>query len=210
VFHALGILIGLALRNGFCPIVHFPSLIYSILANEVSLESSAFFPHLLSSIVSKEQMKEKEQGREGEREEETKKSSSLQKEYENYQKEMKVLSSLKIVHSIGLVVRFGIVSIFPEVCVSFSFLIYFRRSNCLLSSQTSFDLWSKPELQSLFSGGHPFLPLTAMKLYQITDYDERILSSSDRLFIHVSLFFSLFPIAIDRSNMIVFSLLLFV
>jgi hypothetical protein len=127
VFHALGILIGLALRNGFCPIVHFPSLIYTILANEVSLESSAFFPHLLSSIVSKEQMKEKEQGREGEREgereEETKKSSSLQKEYENYQKEMKVLSSLKIVHSIGLVVRFGIVSIFPEVGVSFSFLI---------------------------------------------------------------------------------------
>jgi hypothetical protein len=120
VFHALGILIGLGLRNGFCPIVQFPSLIYSILANEVSLESSAFFPHLLSSIVSKEQLQEK--GREGE--EDTKnKSSSLQEEYENYQKEMKVLSSLKVVHSIGLVVRFGIVSIFPEVCFLFTFPI---------------------------------------------------------------------------------------
>jgi hypothetical protein len=123
VFHGIGTLIGLGIRNGFYPMLSFPSIIYSILANEEIIESSSFFPSLLSflspsSSSLSSSMTHSEEQKNGKKKKEDHKEEAIgmiAKEYQNYQKESKSLSSLKILHSIALAIRFGISSIYPEV-----------------------------------------------------------------------------------------------
>lgn len=99
----IGVLLGLGLRNGSAPIIRFPALVYSVLANEDFEKTSPFFPSALSLLVQSSSTK-------------AGKEKAFYQEYNEYQSQMKTqISSLKILHSIALVIRFGICSIFPEV-----------------------------------------------------------------------------------------------
>lgn len=165
IFHALGTLLGLALRNGHSPILRFPAFVYSILANEEVATTSPFFPTSLSSLV-----------RSGVSTDHRETASIFSQEYEEYRAQMIAqTSSLKVLHSIALVLRFGICSIFPEVLFDLwtkeqihGFFSGNPTAPCSLSSSIS-----SPSLISVDN------------LIRLTTYDANINLQHDR-FVHVS------------------------